>query len=264
MYNVMKKCVIDFTVSEVRKLNERHVLLKAASHEEALPEIYPGQFAQLSVEACADAFLRRPISIHFVDEDKKEVWFLVQKKGSGTAYLSSLTPGAKLNVILPLGNGFSLPKSSGERPLLVGGGVGIAPLLYYGKRIRDIGFVPTFLLGARTKEDLLLIEEFEKYGPVYCTTEDGSDGEKGFVTQHSVWQKEAFSSIHVCGPKPMMVAVARLAKAQDIFCEVSLENSMACGVGACLCCVEDIEEEGNVCVCKEGPVFNINKLKWQI
>lgn len=260
----MKKCVIDFTIVEVRILNERHVLLRAKSVDNELPEILPGQFAQLSVAECAKAFLRRPISIHYVDYANNEVWFLVQKKGEGTIYLSSLTKGAKLNAILPLGNGFSMPKSTNESPLLVGGGVGIAPLLYYGKRLCDINCKPSFLLGARTKDDLLLIEEFEKYGSVYCTTEDGSYGEKGFVSQHSIWQKDSFSSVHICGPKPMMVAVARLAKAKGIFCEVSLENMMACGVGACLCCVEDINEEGNVCVCKEGPVFNINKLKWQI
>ena len=94
-------------------------------------------------------------------------------------------------------------------------------------------------------------------------TEDGSEGERGFVTQHSLLQQEQFDRISTCGPKPMMMAVARYAKAQGIDCEASLENMMACGVGACLCCVEDTQE-GHVCVCKQGPVFNINELKWQI
>ena len=89
-------------------------------------------------------------------------------------------------------------------------------------------------------------------------------GEKGFVTQHSLWDNAAFDRIAVCGPMPMMKAVARLAKEKVIDCEVSLENLMACGIGACLCCVEDTKEKGHVCVCKEGPVFNINELKWQI
>ena len=88
-------------------------------------------------------------------------------------------------------------------------------------------------------------------------------GEKGFVTQHTILSEQKFDSIHTCGPKPMMVSVARYAKANDIECEVSLENTMACGVGACLCCVENTNE-GHVCVCKEGPVFNIKKLLWQI
>ena len=100
-------------------------------------------------------------------------------------------------------------------------------------------------------------------GDVYVTTEDGSMGEKGFVTQHSLLSQEHFDRIATCGPKPMMMAVARYARATGSSCEVSLENMMACGLGACLCCVEKTVE-GHVCVCKEGPVFNINKLLWQI
>ena len=95
----------------------------------------------------------------------------------------------------------------------------------------------------------------------HVTTEDGSMGEKGFVTQHSVLN-EKIDHIACCGPLPMMQAVARIAREKNIECEVSLENTMACGLGACLCCVEDTADDGNVCVCKEGPVFNIKRLKW--
>ena len=147
--------------------------------------------------------------------------------------------------------------------LLVGGGVGVAPLLYFGKKIREAGARPTFLLGARTQADLLQLELFEKLGDVHVTTEDGSYGEKGFVTNHSVLERVRFDQISCCGPKPMMMAVARYAAKNDIFCEVSLENMMACGLGACLCCVEKTVS-GNLCVCKEGPVFNIKKLLWQV
>ena len=107
------------------------------------------------------------------------------------------------------------------------------------------------------------VGKFEKLGEVYTTTEDGSMGEKGYVTQHSVLHTDRFDMIYTCGPKPMMVSVAKYAKAHGIECEVSLENRMACGVGACLCCVENTDE-GHLCVCKEGPVFNIKKLLWQI
>ena len=126
-----------------------------------------------------------------------------------------------------------------------------------------MGGKPYFLLGARSGNDLLLLEEFRKTGEVYITTEDGTEGEKGFVTNHSILEKERFDMISTCGPKPMMLAVARYAHKAGIDCEVSLENKMACGVGACLCCVEDTTD-GHVCVCKDGPVININKLKWQI
>ena len=132
-----------------------------------------------------------------------------------------------------------------------------------GAQMREQGIEPTFLLGARTQADLLMLDEFKKYGRVFTTTEDGSAGEKGFVTNHSILQQEQFDRISTCGPTPMMKAVARLAREKGIDCEVSLENLMACGVGACLCCVEKTTE-GNLCVCKEGPVFNINRLLWQI
>ena len=107
------------------------------------------------------------------------------------------------------------------------------------------------------------LELLQEYGDVYVTTEDGSQGEKGYLTQHSLLQQQQFDRIYSCGPKPMMMAVARFAKSKGVACEVSLENKMACGIGACLCCVENTNE-GNLCVCKEGPVFNIEKLLWQI
>ena len=140
--------------------------------------------------------------------------------------------------------------------------MGVAPLLYLGKVLKEKGLEPTFLLGARSAKDLLMLSEFEKYGRVLVTTEDGTMGEKGFVTNHSVLQQEQFDMIQVCGPTPMMKAVARYASEKGIECEVSLENLMACGLGACLCCVEKTKE-GNLCVCKEGPVFNIKRLLWQ-
>lgn len=146
--------------------------------------------------------------------------------------------------------------------MLVGGGVGVAPLLYLGSELRQCGVEPTFLLGARSVSDLLLVDEFRKYGRVLITTEDGSAGERGFVTQHKVLGQECFDGIYTCGPTPMMKAVAAYARKTDTPCEVSLENMMACGLGACLCCVEKTTE-GNLCVCKDGPVFNINRLLWQ-
>ena len=143
----------------------------------------------------------------------------------------------------------------------VGGGVGVAPLLYLGHKIHEMGGVPTFLLGARSAHDLLEIDRFRAVGRVFLTTEDGSEGERGFVTNHSILAKEQFTRIATCGPKPMMVAVARMADKLGIACEASLENMMACGVGACLCCVEKTTE-GNLCVCKEGPVFDTKRLLW--
>ena len=136
----------------------------------------------------------------------------------------------------------------------------MAPLLFLGAELHRQGITPTFLLGGRSGKDLLELDLFKRFGRVCVTTEDGSDGQNGFVTDHSVLQ-ETFQHIATCGPTPMMKAVARYARERDIDCEASLENMMACGLGACLCCVEKTTE-GNLCVCKDGPVFNIKRLLW--
>lgn len=256
----MKKHILDLTVSSVEKLNERYALIKL-THEEPLPEMLPGQFVEVRVDNSPKTMLRRPISINYVDYERNELWLLVAGIGDGTKRLIELKKGDMLNCVLPLGNGFTMPKAANERILLVGGGVGVAPLLYFGKCIKAAGAEPVFLLGARSAKDLLELEAFEAVGTVHITTEDGSAGEKGFVTNHSVLQRERFNLISTCGPKPMMMAVAKYARQANIPCEASLENMMACGVGACLCCVEKTTE-GNLCVCKEGPVFNIDRLLW--
>ena len=253
----MRKYQIDLRVSAVEHINEKYVLIRLTD-DKPLPEMIPGQFVEIKVEGSQTTFLRRPISIHYVDREKNELWLLVAVVGQGTRAMASLSAGDTMNLVLPLGNGFTI---SARKTLLVGGGVGVAPLLYAGKAIREAGGEPVFLLGARSAKDLLEIERFRAIGRVLTTTEDGSDGERGFVTDHSVWEKETFQMISVCGPKPMMVAVSRKAREKNIPCEVSLENMMACGLGACLCCVENTTD-GNVCVCKEGPIFSTDKLKW--
>ena len=258
----MKKYCVDLTVKSVQSITPHHVLLKLTD-EKPLPEMVPGQFVEVRVDGSDTTYLRRPISINFVDRTSNELHLLVHVVGDGTAWMARLHAGDKLNCVLPLGNGFTLPTKPGVCHLLVGGGVGVAPLLYLGEKIKEAGAEPVFLLGAKTEADLLMLNDFRRIGDVHVTTEDGSLGEQGFVTNHSLLTRETFDCIQVCGPHPLMVAVARYAKAKDIACEVSLENLMACGLGACLCCVEKTVE-GNLCVCKEGPVFNIMKLLWQI
>lgn len=258
----MKKYVSDLTVASAVHINEKYVLLKLTD-ESPLPDIKPGQFVEVRVDGSPTTFLRRPISISFVDRESNQMWLLVAAIGDGTKRLYHLKQGDKLNCMYPLGSHFTMPSGSESKILLVGGGVGVAPLLYFGKELKAAGFSPVFLLGARSAKDLLLIDEFKKYGRVCVTTEDGTAGERGFVTNHSVLGEIAFDRIATCGPKPMMMAVAKYASKNAIECEASLENKMACGLGACLCCVENTTE-GNVCVCTEGPVMNIRKLLWQI
>ena len=254
----MTKQIADFTLVEKQNYG-RSVLLRLRA-ERALPDIVPGQFVQVRVDGSPSTYLRRPISIHDVDFKQNEITLLVQQVGEGTRHLAAAETGDRINIVLPLGNGFSLPER-GERCLLVGGGIGIAPLYYFAKVLNEKGIRPTFLLGGKSQSDLLHLAEYQRLGETFVTTEDGSLGEKGFVTMHSIWQKQNFDKIYVCGPKPMMKAVAKLAAEKNVWCEVSLENLMACGFGACLCCVEDTVD-GHVCVCKEGPVFNTRRLKW--
>lgn len=257
----MKKYILDLVVTANERLHSNYVLLKM-THSSLLPEMQPGQFAQLQVEGSQNTFLRRPISINYFDKERNEVWFLIQMVGDGTRQLAKAKLGDVINTILPLGNTFTV-KENEQNVLLIGGGVGTAPMLYLGAEMQKRGIRPTFLLGARSKNDLLQLEMFNEIGEVYTTTEDGSFGEKGYVTMHSILKNRSYDRLYTCGPKPMMVAVAKYAKTKGIACEVSLENTMACGIGACLCCVENTTE-GHVCVCTEGPIFNINQLLWQI
>ena len=256
----MKKYLLDLEVLSTEMLSDIHALIKLTAPE-PFPEMDPWQFVEVRVDDSPSTFLRRPISVNYIDRQKNELWLLVAAVGEGTRRLTRLQAGDRLNCILPLGHGFTLPKSHGEKILLVGGGVGVAPLLLLGSEIRKAGSDPIFLLGAKSKDGLLETDLFKEYGRVCVTTEDGSAGEKGFVTQHSVLGEEHFDRIATCGPKPMMVSVARYADQAGIECEASLENSMACGIGACLCCAEKTID-GNVRVCQEGPVFNTRKLLW--
>lgn len=224
-------------------------------HPERLPEIAAGQFVEVEVPGNKQVMLRRPISIHDVDIANNTLTLLVQVVGKGTRTLASLNVGDSLNLVYPLGHGFSL---EGKKVLLVGGGAGIAPLLHLSKCLAAKGIRPTILLGGRTAALIPVQKEFEPYGTIGFATEDGSLGEKGLVTQHSLFSAD-YDHIYTCGPTPMMKAVARYAMEKGIECEVSLENMMACGIGACLCCVVD-SDEGHKCVCKEGPVFNAKRL----
>ncbi|MGN0033811.1 MAG: dihydroorotate dehydrogenase electron transfer subunit [Candidatus Limimorpha sp.] len=255
----MKK-ITDFTIVGKEKLS--HGALFRLKGAEPLPPIAGGQFVQVRVDGNNNVYLRRPISIHDVDMGNNTIDLLIQEAHEGTKTLCSLPLGANINIILPLGNGFTMPQEN-DSVLLVGGGVGIAPLLYFAKTIKAKypAKEVAFLLGGRTKDDLALIDRYKEVGEVSVTTNDGSLGENGFVTQHSLWDNMSIDKVYSCGPLPMMKAVAKMTDEKGIWCEVSLENSMACGIGACLCCVENTTD-GNVCVCKEGPVFNTKRLLW--
>lgn len=254
----MKKALCDLTVVENRQLGPRFCML---TFRGALPaEILPGQFAQVRIDASKPTFLRRPISICDADPAAGTLRLLVRRAGSGTEALCAVREGDVVNMLLPLGRSFSIPENKDARILLAGGGVGVAPMLFYGKQLKALGYSPEFLTGARSEAELLLRDEFEALGPVHVSTDDGSAGHRGLVTLNPALDHR-WDLVACCGPKPMMVGVAKKALESGSPCEVSLENMMACGLGACLCCVEKTVR-GNVCVCTEGPVFNIDELTW--
>lgn len=255
------KQIKDFVIRENLRINAAYSRLRVAAADGAeLPEILPGQFVEIKVPA-ADVFLRRPISVNDVNPAEGTLDLLVRRAGKGTEALIDLPENAVINIMLPLGRGFSTAISPSSRVLLIGGGVGAAPLLYLGRCLKAQGVNVEFLIGARSAADVLLKDEFTAVGTLHVTTEDGSLGVSGLVTAHPALACGSVDMIYCCGPMPMMKAVAKIAAERGIECEVSLENVMACGLGACLCCVENTVK-GNVCVCTEGPVFNIKSLNW--
>ncbi len=256
----MKKYIKDFEIIKNVRLNDDYYMLKLQSEEE-LPLILPAQFAEVKIDGSDSTFLRRPISIHDVNYENNTISLLIRIAGAGTAKLEQIKLGDTLNIVYPLGNSFSMPDN--DRILLVGGGVGVAPLLYTAKYFAQFGFKPTLLLGYKDKFSVIRDEKFSKYGNVFYTTEDGSYGEEGNVMNHSLLtaKNKSFDKIYACGPEPMLKALGKYALENEIECEVSLENLMACGIGACLCCVQNTTS-GHKCVCTEGPVINVKELVW--
>jgi dihydroorotate dehydrogenase electron transfer subunit len=255
----MSKRIEDFTLKEIHHLNSDFFILELTGNN-YIPNLKPGQFVQARIEGSPETFLRRPLSIHDIDYEKNTIKLLIQVAGKGTEKLSNLKAGEILNLIYPLGNSFSLPPENAH-VLLIGGGCGVAPLLFLGKYMKSNGYNPEILLGFRNSDRIIEYNEYAKIGPVYLTTEDGSKGEKGFVTNHPVLNEHRFDHVCCCGPESMMKAVGGYCLKNDVTCEVSLENLMACGFGVCLCCVVNTVN-GNLCTCTDGPVFNIKELKW--
>jgi dihydroorotate dehydrogenase electron transfer subunit len=255
----MAKSVGDFQVIDNKQLNLDFFCLELFSFL-PLPEILPGQFVQVLIDDSHDTFLRRPFSVHDVNYRNNTIKLLVQIAGKGTKSLSRKAKGSILNLVFPLGNSFSLPPGQ-EKTLLIGGGCGVAPLLYLSKYLKSNNCDFEVLIGFRNRDRIIEYNEYKELTELYLTTEDGSVGEKGFVTQHTILSEKKFSRIYCCGPDSMMRAIAGYSIKHNIYCEVSLENLMACGIGVCLCCVVETTD-GNICSCTDGPVFNIKRLIW--
>jgi dihydroorotate dehydrogenase electron transfer subunit len=257
----VKKAVNDFIVLSNTALNASNFLIKLKSPI-PLPDILPGQFVNVEIKNTNQIFLRRPFSVFEVDNNMWTISLLVKILGRGSGIFTNILPNDTISLVYPLGKGFSMPEMD-DQILLIGGGSGVAPILFLAKTINDSKNNIDIIIGARTENDLFNIEEYKMYGQIHFITEDGSCGLKGRVTDHPLFKSDikTYDKIYTCGPGPMMKAIAKEAKEKGIFCEVSLENLMACGFGVCLCCIEPTDK-GNLCVCTDGPVFNINSLKW--
>ena len=210
----------------------------------------PGQFVNLALEG---RFLRRPLSV--CDWEPGRLTLVYKVVGSGTAQLSRMTPGQTLDVLLGLGNGYDL-SASGEKPLLLGGGVGVPPLYGLCKRLIAEGNRPAVVLGFNTAEEIFFEAEFRALGAdVTVATADGSYGTKGFVTDAL---PETYTHFYACGPEPMLRAVC---KATTTSGQLSFEQRMGCGFGACMGCTCETLT-GHKRICKEGPVLRKEELLW--
>lgn len=257
----MRKVVDNFTVIRNEALNSTNFHITLHS-DNPLAEVLPGQFTNIEIPGNKDVFLRRPFSIFEVDDTAQTLSILVKVLGRGSRTLTELSTGSQLSLIYPLGRGFTLPAPD-EKILAVGGGSGVAPVLHLVAYAGTLPAQADVILGARSADEhLSSIDAYGRFAALHYTTDDGTMGHKGLVTQHPLFEDlSKYDRIYACGPLPMMKAVAKAASQEKIDCEVSLENLMACGFGVCLCCIEPTVK-GNLCVCTEGPVFNIKDLKW--
>ena len=230
------------------------------------PLVQPGQFAHVRIPPLKDALLRRPFSIFQVSGDTFSI--LYKSIGKGTDVLAQMRPGEELSAIGPLGHGFTVPKASGETPLLVAGGYGMAAMYLLAQRSPQKGVV---FVGGRRRVDILCEEEFRALGwEVRVTTEDGSHGEQGLVTQPllaELRQSRAGRKLFACGPTPMLKAVGKIAEDFNLPAELSMDEHMCCGVGVCLTCVIPIKNGDGwdyQRTCTEGPVFDARQILWEV
>lgn len=212
----------------------------------------PGQFVNIKLDGL---FLRRPISVCDYSEDTLTIIYKVV--GKGTEYMSTLNQGKELDILTGLGNGY-FTDYSGEKPLLVGGGVGVPPLYNLAKTLIKEGKTPTVIMGFNTKSEIFYEQEFSKLGiNVFVTTADGSYGIKGFVTD-AVEKVGEYTHVFTCGPEPMLKAVYNKTTTGG---QYSFEERMGCGFGACMGC-SCKTKYGNKRICKDGPVLEKEEIIW--
>ena len=243
----MKDCVL--TVAENEPLTKE--VYRMALRGDVSAFTAPGQFLNLRLEG---RFLRRPISLCDLGEDSLTIIYKVV--GQGTAQLAALGPGERLDALTGLGNGYDL-SDAGDRPLVIGGGVGVPPMYLLAKRLRALGKPVKAVLGFNKASEIFYEEEFRALGcDVTVATADGSYGVRGFVTDAL---PETYSYYYCCGPEPTLKAVYRTARGSG---QLSFEKRMGCGFGACMgCSCRTIT--GYKRICREGPVLRKEEIAWE-
>ena len=213
--------------------------------------VVPGQFVNVAIEGC---YLRRPLSV--CDAENGKLTLIYKVVGKGTEILSMTEPGKKFDMLVGLGNGFDL-SNSGDRPLLIGGGVGVPPMYKLCKDLLKKGAVPTVVLGFNKADEVFYREKFESLGvKTIVATADGSVGVKGFVTD--AMKNLDYTFFYTCGPMPMFRAIENIAKGGG---EYSFEERMGCGFGACMGC-SCKTKYGSKRICKDGPVLEREEIVW--
>ncbi len=237
----------------------------------------PGQFVMVRLSHSMDPLLRRPLGIHRLKAQGSRlngIEILYEVVGRGTGILAKKRQGDFVDILGPLGNGFTLPLSTIHYPLstiLIAGGIGVAPLFFLAEKLQEIKnqkmkIKIIVFIGAKTKRLILCEEEFKKLGAeVHIATDDGTRGYRGFVSK--LFEKflrttnnGRRTTIYACGPQPMLQRIFDVCKPKGIECQVSLEREMACGFGACLGCAVEVKDGFYKLACKDGPVFNIDEL----
>ena len=264
-------------------------------------EAYPGQFIMARVSGQLDPLLRRPFAVHSIkNAAPKEMKgdtspcleILYKVVGKGTKAMSLMREGDEMDIVGPIGNGYRMD-SPIQTAVLIGGGIGVASLFYLAETIMTKGSKAkkvVLLLGGKTKDDILCVEDFRKIGvEVRAATEDGSLGCKGVVTDllldylgSADYASESSHYCFACGPEDMLKEISKVALEKELACQVSLESKMACGVGACMVCgvetkpqlggirkgtvlktARQEDETGYKRVCKDGPVFDCKEIIWE-
>lgn len=250
-----EKVTVDANIVSQQELYDQvFQLVVKAPEVAALAEA--GQFVQLRI-LNSNCLLRRPVGIAAADKEKGTVAFIYRVVGKGTKAISELKAGDTINVLGPLGHGFD---TTAKKPLIVGGGMGLSPVLFYAAVMQGKADV---LMGGKTAGELFWQDLFTgKVQEIFCTTDDGSLGTKGFTTTllPELLEKKDYDLVVACGPEIMMKGIAKIAKEHGLRCQVSLEKRMGCGLGACLSCSIDTTDGKRKKVCKDGPVFEAGEV----